>query len=162
MLQEIERKFRVKNTTFLQETTSKFKIVQGYLNSNPDRTVRIRLKENKAFITVKGKSNDAGTTRFEWEKEINYTEAEQLIQLCEDFIIEKTRYEVTYLNQLFEIDIFEGKNKGLIIAEIELESPNQKVVFPDWLGKEVTGDVRFYNAYLSKNPYTAWQISPKD
>jgi len=162
MLQEIERKFRVKNTTFLQETTSKFKIVQGYLNSNPDRTVRIRLKENKAFITVKGKSNDAGTTRFEWEKEINYTEAEQLIQLCEDFIIEKIRYEVTYLNQLFEIDIFEGKNTGLIIAEIELESPNQKVVFPDWLGKEVTGDVRFYNAYLSKNPYTAWQISPKD
>lgn len=162
MLQEIERKFRVKNTTFLQETTSKFKIVQGYLNSNPDRTVRIRLKENKAFITVKGKSNDAGTTRFEWEKEINYTEAEQLIQLCEDFIIEKIRYEVTYLNQLFEIDIFEGKNTGLIIAEIELESPNQKVVFPDWLGKEVTGDVRFYNAYLSKNPYTAWQISSED
>lgn len=162
MLQEIERKFRVKNTTFLQETTSKFKIVQGYLNSNPDRTVRIRLKENKAFITVKGKSNDAGTTRFEWEKEINYTEAEQLIQLCEDFIIEKIRYEVTYLNQLFEIDIFEGKNKGLIIAEIELESPHQKVVFPDWLGKEVTGDVRFYNAYLSKNPYTAWQISSED
>lgn len=162
MLQEIERKFRVKNTTFLQETTSKFKIVQGYLNSNPDRTVRIRLKENKAFITIKGKSNDAGTTRFEWEKEINYTEAEQLIQLCEDFIIEKIRYEVTYLNQLFEIDIFEGKNKGLIIAEIELESPHQKVVFPDWLGKEVTGDVRFYNAYLSKNPYATWQISPED
>lgn len=162
MLQEIERKFRVKNTTFLQETTSKFKIVQGYLNSNPDRTVRIRLKENKAFITVKGKSNDAGTTRFEWEKEINYTEAEQLIQLCEDFIIEKIRYELTYLNQLFEIDIFEGKNKGLIIAEIELESPHQKVVFPDWLGKEVTGDVRFYNAYLSKNPYTTWQISSED
>lgn len=156
MLQEIERKFRVKNTTFLQDIKSKSKIVQGYLSSNPDRTVRIRVKNNKGFITIKGRSNDSGTTRLEWEKEIDFQEAHQLMNLCEDFIIEKTRYEVIFQNQLFEIDIFEGKNEGLIIAEIELESENQNLIFPDWLGQEVTGDIRFYNAYLSRKPYDSW------
>lgn len=156
MLQEIERKFRVKNTTFLQDIKSKSKIVQGYLSSNPDRTVRIRVKNNKGFITIKGRSSDSGTTRLEWEKEIDFQEAHQLMNLCEDFIIEKTRYEVIFQNQLFEIDIFEGKNEGLIIAEIELESENQNLIFPDWLGQEVTGDIRFYNAYLSRKPYDGW------
>lgn len=156
MLQEIERKFRVKNTTFLQDIKSKSKIVQGYLSSNPDRTVRIRVKNNKGFITIKGRSSDSGTTRLEWEKEIDFQEAHQLMNLCEDFIIEKTRYEVIFQNQLFEIDIFEGKNEGLIIAEIELESENQNLIFPDWLGQEVTGDIRFYNAYLSRKPYANW------
>ncbi|PJR03265.1 CYTH domain-containing protein [Avrilella dinanensis] len=156
MLQEIERKFRVKNTTFLQDIKSKSKIVQGYLSSNPDRTVRIRIKNDKGFITIKGRSNDSGTTRLEWEKEIDFQEAHQLMNLCEDFIIEKTRYEVIFQNQLFEIDIFEGKNDGLIIAEIELESENQNLIFPDWLGQEVTGDIRFYNAYLSQKPYDGW------
>lgn len=156
MLQEIERKFRVKNTTFLQDIKSKSKIVQGYLSSNPDRTVRIRIKNDKGFITIKGRSNDSGTTRLEWEKEIDFQEAHQLMNLCEDFIIEKTRYEVIFQNQLFEIDIFEGKNEGLIIAEIELESENQNLIFPDWLGQEVTGDIRFYNAYLSQKPYDSW------
>lgn len=156
MLQEIERKFRVKNTTFLQDIKSKSKIVQGYLSSNPDRTVRIRVKNNKGFITIKGRSSDSGTTRLEWEKEIDFQEAHQLMNLCEDFIIEKTRYEVIFQNQLFEIDIFEGKNEGLIIAEIELESENQNLIFPDWLGREVTGDIRFYNAYLSRKPYANW------
>lgn len=156
MLQEIERKFRVKNTTFLQDIKSKSKIVQGYLSSNPDRTVRIRVKNNKGFITIKGRSSDSGTTRLEWEKEIDFQEAHQLMNLCEDFIIEKTRYEVIFQNQLFEIDIFEGKNEGLIIAEIELESENQNLIFPDWLGQEVTGDIRFYNAYLSRKPYEGW------
>ncbi|HLV45559.1 MAG TPA: CYTH domain-containing protein [Flavobacterium sp.] len=156
MLQEIEKKFKVKNTTFLKDINTKSKIVQGYLSSNPDRTVRIRTKNNKGFITIKGRSSDSGTTRFEWEKEIDFNEAEQLLNLCEDFIIEKTRYEVLFQNQLFEIDIFEGKNEGLIMAEIELESENQNLILPDWLGDEVTGDVRFYNAYLSKKPYTFW------
>lgn len=156
MLQEIERKFRVKNTTFLQDIKSKSKIVQGYLSSNPDRTVRIRVKNNKGFITIKGRSSDSGTTRLEWEKEIDFQEAHQLMNLCEDFIIEKTRYEVIFQNQLFEIDVFEGKNEGLIIAEIELESENQNLIFPDWLGQEVTGDIRFYNAYLSRKPYDGW------
>jgi len=156
MLQEIEKKFKVKNTTFLKDIKTKSKIVQGYLSSNPDRTVRIRIKNNKGFITIKGRSNDSGTTRFEWEKEIDFHEAEQLLHLCEDFIIEKTRYEVIFQNQLFEIDIFEGKNDGLIMAEIELESENQNLILPDWLGDEVTGDARFYNAYLSRKPYTLW------
>lgn len=156
MLQEIEKKFKVKNTTFLKDINTKSKIVQGYLSSNPDRTVRIRTKNNKGFITIKGRSSDSGTTRFEWEKEIDFHEAEQLLNLCEDFIIEKTRYEILFQQQLFEIDIFEGKNEGLIMAEIELESENQNLILPDWLGDEVTGDVRFYNAYLSKKPYTFW------
>ena len=156
MLQEIERKFKVKNNTFLADITTESKIIQGYLNSNPERTVRIRTKNEIGFITIKGKSNGSGTTRFEWEKEIDFQEAKELLNLCEDFIIEKTRYEVVFQNQLFEIDVFEGKNKGLIIAEIELISENQQIIFPNWLGEEVTGDVRFYNAYLSTKPYSLW------
>ncbi len=156
MHQEIERKFKVKNTTFLEDSRSKFKIVQGYLNSDPERTVRIRLKNDRSFITIKGKSNKAGTVRMEWEKEIDFSEAEQLLKLCEDFVIEKTRYEVSFADQLFEVDIFEGHNQGLIMAEIELTSEKQTLTKPSWLGDEVTGDVRYYNAYLSQKPYITW------
>src|SRR5690606_31905987 len=95
------------------------------------------------------------------EKEIDIQEAHQLMNLCEDFIIEKTRYEVIFQNQLFEIDVFEGKNDGVIIAEIELESENQNLIYPDWMGQEVTGAIRFYNGYLSQKPYDSWLIIMK-
>lgn len=153
---EIERKFKVKNTTFLNQTKISFKINQGYLNSSADRTVRVRTKNNKGFLTIKGKSNSTGTTRFEWEKEIPFEEAIELLNLCENHIIEKTRHIVTYENKTFEIDIFEGKNKGLIIAEVELENENETINLPDWIDEEVTGNAKYYNSFISTNPYCNW------
>ncbi|WP_372474643.1 CYTH domain-containing protein [Capnocytophaga sp. ARDL2] len=154
---EIERKFSLKNTNFLASATKSYKITQGYLNSLPERTVRIRTKGNKGFITIKGKSNENLTSRFEWEKEIPVEEALQLLALCEDFVIEKTRYEVPFGNHLWEIDVFHGANEGLMIAEIELESENEQFDLPDWVDNEITLDNRFFNAYLSNHPYKTWK-----
>ncbi|HUH25983.1 MAG TPA: CYTH domain-containing protein [Flavobacterium sp.] len=153
---EIERKFRVKNTTFLSNSKESYKITQGYLNSDKNRTVRIRTKNNQGFITIKGVSSANGLSRFEWEKEIEITEAEQLLLLCEDFIISKTRYLVPFKNVVFEVDVFEGTNEGLLIAEVELQSEDQTFEKPDWLGDELTGDERYYNSYLSNHPFTTW------
>ena len=150
---EIERKFLVTTLDFLSLAKTKNRIVQGYLNSNPERTVRIRIKGEKGFITIKGKGNDTGTTRMEWEKEISLEEAEQLLTLCEKGIIEKTRYEIPVGNHTFEVDLFSGDHEGLVLAEIELQSENEDFTKPDWLGKEVTGDKRYYNSYLSNHPY---------
>lgn len=153
---EIERKFLVKSTDFKKEFFDKNQIKQGYLNSNKNRTVRIRVSDNKAFITVKGISNKTGTTRFEWEKEIEKEEAEQLLLLCEPSIIEKIRYLIKTENHTFEVDEFFGNNKGLIVAEIELNSEHENFTKPNWLGKEVTGIKKYYNASLSKVPYKDW------
>ncbi len=156
-MNEIERKFLVTSTEFLSESIRSNRIVQGYLNSNPERTVRIRIKGTQGFITIKGKGNESGTTRFEWEKEIEVTEAEQLLLLCEDGVIDKVRYEIPFGKHLYELDVFEGDNKGLIIAEIELEDENESFEKPNWLGEEVTGDDRYYNASLSISSYKNWQ-----
>ena len=153
---EIERKFLVASTLFMDVFSKKYEIAQGYLNSNPNRTVRIRTKDEKGYLTVKGKSNSTGLSRFEWEKEIDWKEAKQLLGLCENGMIEKTRYEVKVEKHLFEVDVFYGVNKGLIIAEIELNSEDEIFEKPEWLGKEVTNDERFYNAYLSNCPFTTW------
>lgn len=157
MLQEIERKFLVNNLTFKDESFKKIYIKQGFLNSDKNRTVRIRITDNKGFITVKGISNLNGTTRFEWEKEIDIKEASQLFLLCEDGIIEKNRFYVKNLNHIFEVDEFLGDNLGLIIAEIELKNEDDFFEKPNWLGKEVTGDVKYYNSVLNKNPYKNWK-----
>ncbi len=156
-MNEIERKFLVTSTEFLFESIRSNRIVQGYLNSNPERTVRIRIKGTQGFITIKGKGNESGTTRFEWEKEIEVTEAEQLLLLCEDSVIDKVRYEIPFGKHLYEVDVFEGDNKGLIIAEIELENENESFEKPNWLGAEVTGDERYYNASLSVSSYKNWK-----
>jgi adenylate cyclase len=156
-MNEIERKFLVTSTEFLSESIRSNRIVQGYLNSNPERTVRIRIKGTQGFITIKGKGNESGTTRFEWEKEIEVTEAEQLLLLCEDAVIDKVRYEIPFGKHLYEVDVFEGDNKGLIVAEIELEDENESFEKPNWLGKEVTGDDRYYNASLSVSSYKNWK-----
>jgi len=153
---EIERKFLVTSLAFKDESFAKNEIAQGYLNSNPERTVRIRIKGQKGFITIKGIGNESGASRLEWEKEIPLDEAKQLLQLCEKGVIEKTRYEVKSGIHTIEIDEFHGENIGLIMAEIELENENETIEKPSWLGKEVTGDKRFYNSYLSQNPYTTW------
>lgn len=157
-MQEIERKFLVLNEDFKSFATNKKNIAQGYLNTNPNRTVRVRIANDKAFLTVKGKSNDTGMTRFEWEKEIPVNEAQSLLLLCEKGVIEKTRFEIPVGNHVFEVDEFYGENQGLVIAEIELSDENEPFEKPSWLGKEVTNDERFYNAYLSKNSFKNWSI----
>ena len=153
---EIERKFLVLNDDFKKFASHKHQISQGYLCSNPARTVRIRIKGESGFLTIKGKGNKTKTTRFEWETEISLAEAKPLLALCEKGMIVKTRYEVTVAKHTYEIDVFSGDNEGLIIAEIELKDENEHFEKPEWLGKEVTNDIRYYNAYISKTPYKKW------
>ena len=153
-MQEIERKFLLKSTAdFKNEARNSTRIVQGYLNSDPERTVRVRIKGEKAFLTIKGISNESGLSRFEWEKEIPVTEAEALLPLCEPGVIEKIRYEIPMGNHIFEVDEFFGSNEGLILAEVELTSEAEEFKKPAWLGEEVTGRKEFYNSYLCKHPY---------
>jgi CYTH domain-containing protein len=154
---EIERKFLVLSDDYKKEAFSQKRIVQGYLSSVPERTVRVRIKGEQGFLTIKGKSNDAGTSRMEWEKEITVVDAEQLLSLCEKGAIDKVRYEIKAGPHTFEVDEFFGDNAGLVIAEIELADENDAFEKPQWLGSEVTGDERYYNAYLSNNPYTLWK-----
>ncbi len=156
MLQEIERKFKVKNDAYKAEAVKVVRITQGYLSSVPERTVRIRLKDEEAFITIKGATNDRGTTRFEWEKSISVSEALQLLSLCEQGVIDKRRYIVPVGKYTFEVDEFYGDNEGLVMAEIELPDENTTFTKPDWLGEEVTGDGRYYNAMLVKKPFKHW------
>ncbi|WP_421802021.1 CYTH domain-containing protein [Flagellimonas sp.] len=153
---EIERKFLVKSDGFRQKATSQTRIVQGFLNTDPDRTVRVRIKGDKGFLTVKGASNESGTTRFEWETEITASEAANLIDLCEAGILEKIRFELPFGNHLYEVDEFLGENKGLVLAEIELNHEDERFEKPDWLGEEVTGQVKYYNSQLSKKPFKQW------
>ncbi len=153
---EIERKFLVSSDVFKSDALRKNHIAQGYLNSAPERTVRVRIKGEKGFLTIKGKSNETGLSRFEWEKEIPVDEAKALLQLCEKGIIEKNRYEVHVGKHLFEVDEFIGKNEGLLLAEIELESEGEVFEKPKWLGLEVTQDHRYYNSYLSQHPFKSW------
>lgn len=154
---EIERKFLITSQDFKKEAFTQNRIKQGYLSSVPERTVRVRVKANHAFMTVKGASNDSGLSRFEWEKEITLEDANQLLLLCEKGVIDKTRFEVKKGKHIYEIDEFYGENEGLIMAEIELNSENENFEKPSWLGQEVTSDNRYYNSYLSKNPYKNWK-----
>ena len=154
---EIERKFLVKSDDYKNKAATKRRIVQGFLNTHPKRTVRIRVNEDKAYLTIKGKSNEAGTSRFEWEKEIDISEAEALLELCEETVIEKTRYEIPTGSYMFEVDEFLGVNKGLVVAEIELQNENDPFERPNWLGEEVTGQLKYYNSLLSKKPYKSWK-----
>ncbi|MCE5331425.1 MAG: CYTH domain-containing protein [Bacteroidales bacterium] len=152
---EIERKFLVTGE-YKQLANKSYRIAQGYLSSAPGRTVRIRIKGEKGFITIKGNSNKSGLSRFEWEKEIDLSDARQLLLLCENGIIDKTRYEIVFSNKTFEVDEFHGDNEGLTIAELELTSENELFKKPEWLGEEITGNKRYYNSYLSKNAYKNW------
>lgn len=153
---EIERKFLVTSNAFKAAAFAKNRIAQGYLSVVPERNVRVRIKGDRGFLTIKGISNDSMLSRFEWEKEIPVDEATALLKLCEKGIIDKTRFEVKIGNHIFEVDEFYGENEGLIIAEIELESETETFEKPIWLGQEVTTDHRYYNSFLSKNPFTIW------
>ena len=153
---EIERKFLVTSDGFKSEAFTQNRIKQGYLSSVPERTVRVRIKGQKGFLTIKGISNKSGLSRFEWEKEIPLDEAEKLLLLCETGVIDKTRFEVKTGSHIIEIDEFYGENQGLIMAEVELQSETDSFEKPIWLGEEVTNDKRYYNAYLSNNPFKNW------
>ena len=153
---EIERKYLVSNDKFKSLSHKATRITQGYLNSDKARTVRVRVMGEQGFLTIKGLSNQAGLSRFEWEKEIAISEAEALLSLCEKGAIDKIRYNIMHENHLFEVDVFFGENEGLIVAEIELQSENESFEKPIWLGEEVTNDIRYYNSYLSKNPFKKW------
>ncbi|MGI9531345.1 CYTH domain-containing protein [Lutimonas sp.] len=153
---EIERKFLLRNDQFIKEAYKKERIVQGFLSSVPERTVRIRLISESGFITVKGIGNTSGTTRFEWEKEISKSEAVDLLALCETGMIDKERYYVKVGVHTYEIDVFALENQGLVLAEIELANEFEEFEKPEWLGKEVTGIVKYYNSSLAKNPYKEW------
>lgn len=153
---EIERKFLVKGDyrTFSHQHVE---IAQGYLSSVPERSVRVRIKGEKGFLTVKGMGSDDGVSRFEWEKEISLTDARDLLQLCEAGKIEKTRYLVEVENHIFEVDEFSGDNAGLVVAEVELSAVDEQFEKPNWLGKEVTGVEKYYNSALSRNPFKNWK-----
>lgn len=153
---EIERKFLVIDDSFKEEAFAQNHIAQGYLSSVPERTVRVRIKGDRGYLTIKGVSNNSGMSRFEWEKEIPVAQAKELLLLCEKGVINKMRFEVKRGNHVFEVDEFYGENMGLIVAEIELDSETEIFEKPSWIGKEVTNDKRYYNSCLSKNPYLDW------
>lgn len=155
MAQEIERKFLVQGE-FKSSAYASERIVQGYLSSVPERTVRVRALGDKGFLTIKGVADKEGVSRYEWEKEIPISEALELMKLCEPGIIDKVRYFVKCGTHIFEVDEFQGENAGLIMAEVELQSVAEDFERPGWLGEEVTGDKRYYNAMLSKHPYAKW------
>ncbi len=155
MAQEIERKFLVKGE-FKSQAFAQSRIVQGYISSKPGRTVRVRIRDGKGYLTIKGKTDEAGLSRYEWEREIALNDAEDLMKLCEPGLIDKIRYLVQSGEHVFEVDEFFGENLGLIMAEVELKSENDSFIVPDFIGEEVTGDRKYYNSYLMKNPYTSW------
>ncbi len=152
MALEIERKFLVK-TDFDFSGYPHKRIKQAYLCSVPERSVRVRIKGEQAFLTVKGVGNATELSRYEFEKEIDTEDAEDLLKICEPGMIDKTRYLINYKNHIFELDVFHGLHKGLILCEIELESEDADFDKPEWLGREVTGDKRFYNSNIAKYSY---------
>ena len=158
MAMEIERKFLVLNDDYRRQAYSSDRITQGYICSGHGHTVRVRLRGDRGYLTIKGPSVDGGLSRYEFEKEISPKEAEELFKLCEPGIIDKTRYLVKSPDgrHTFEVDEFYGDNEGLIIAEVELGASDEPFEKPDFIGVEVTGDHRYYNSHLRKMPYKMW------
>ena len=154
---EIERKFLVKNNDYKRQATSSSRICQGYICSDRGRTVRVRIRDSRGYLTIKGPSVNGGLSRYEFEKEISLDEAQHLFELCEPGIIEKTRYLVSSGKHTFEVDEFYGDNEGLVVAEVELSSADEPYEKPDFIGEEVTSDRRYRNAALRTNPYKNWK-----
>ena len=152
MATEIERKFLVAGD-FRSEATGKTRIVQGYICSEKGRTVRVRIRGDKGYLTVKGAASSSGLSRYEFEREVPLEDAEQMLRLCEQESINKERYLVPYKGHTWEVDVFHGHNEGLILAEIELSREDEPFERPSWLGKEVTGDRRYYNSVLMRTPF---------
>jgi CYTH domain-containing protein len=153
---EIERKFLVKGP-FKELASSSSRIMQGYISSMKGRTVRVRIRDEKGYLTIKGPSDQGGLVRYEFEKKISLQDARDLMKICEPGIIDKTRYLVPYEGHIFEVDEFYGENEGLILAEVELKAPDEPFERPAFLGREVTGDRRFYNSCMRVHPYSQWK-----
>lgn len=152
---EIERKFLV-NGEFKSFSFKKYRIKQGYLALSGINVVRVRVRDEKAFLTVKTAHEEGTIKRHEWEYEVPVEDAEEMLLLCEDAVIDKTRFLIQSGNHVFEVDEFYGENEGLYIAEVELEDENEEFEKPEWLGEEVTGNVRYYNSFLSIHPFSGW------
>ncbi len=150
---EIERKFLI-DTELWKPSVKGIKISQGYLSIDSEKVIRVRVADEQGFLTIKGKAK--GLVRPEFEYEIPKNEADMLLEMCNDFVVEKYRYKEKFMDMLWEVDVFEGKNKGLFLAEIELEHENQEFDLPDWVGEEVTFNARYYNSWLSRNPFLSW------
>lgn len=155
MATEIERKFLVKGD-FSRQVVSAERIVQGYICSQPGRTVRVRIRGGQGFLTIKGPSDEKGLSRYEFEQPISLADAEELLKLCEPGAIDKVRHLVPAGKHTWEIDVFHGDNEGLVLAEIELASEDEPFERPEWVGQEVSGDRRYYNSMLTKHPYKKW------
>ncbi len=155
MAQEIERKFLVSGD-YQSQAYAQIRMIQGYICSSRGRTVRVRICGDKGYLTIKGAANASGISRYEWEHELPLPEAEELMKLCEPGLIDKTRYLVRSGKHTFEVDEFYGENEGLVVAEVELASEEEAYVKPDFIGEEVTGDIRYYNSQLMRNPYKNW------
>ncbi len=154
---EIERKFLVRHADYKRQAFSSSHIQQGYICSSHGRTVRVRIRDNRGYLTIKGPSDGKGLSRYEFEKEITLDEAQELMKLCEPGSIDKVRYLVKSGSHTFEVDEFHGDNEGLVMAEVELQSEDEPYEKPDFIGEEVTGDHRYYNAYLTKCPFISWE-----
>ena len=152
---EIERKFLVKGE-YKSLAQSQSHIVQGYLCAGSGRSVRIRIRNEKAYVTIKGPASADGMSRFEWETEVSLEDGQEMIGFCEPGVIDKDRYLVPYKGYIFEVDEFHADNEGLVICEVELGAPDEVIPIPPFLGKEVTGDKRYYNSHLREYPYTKW------
>ena len=155
MAYEIERKFLV-NGEFKSHSFEEYIIKQGYLAMSDNNVVRIRIRGGEAFLTIKSAAFEGTITRSEWEYSIPVNEAEEMFKLCQGSVIDKTRYNLNVGTHTFEVDEFYGDNEGLILAEVELESEDEYFDVPDWLGEEVTGDIRYYNSYLAEHPFKKW------
>jgi adenylate cyclase len=156
MATEIERKFLVLNDSYKKHAFRATTIIQGYLATVPGCTVRVRVRDEQGYITIKGAATAGSIARYEWEKEIPLNEARELMSLCANRIIEKTRYEIEAGQYIYEVDEFHGANEGLVVAEIELNTETDTFDKPSWLGEEVTGIARYYNSMLTKQPYLSW------
>ena len=154
MAKEIERKFLVDKTKW-QAVSKGMLLSQGYLSATENTTVRVRTTADKGFLTIKGKTQ--GFSRDEYEYIIPLQDAQEMLTMCSDKLVTKYRYTEKHNDMLWEIDVFTDKNEGLILAEIELTSEEQKFVLPDWVEQEVTGDIRYYNSFLAKTPFSTWE-----
>ena len=153
---ETERKFLVQDEGFKAQAVENHRIRQGYIAHDGGRTVRVRLWDDTGVLTIKGPSMDGGMSRYEWEKTITREEADDLFLLCKPGVVDKTRWIIPAGTRKFEVDEFHGDNEGLVMAEIELGSPDEAFEKPSWLGEEVTGDKRYYNSYLARIPFKRW------
>ena len=153
---EIERKFLVLDDSYKQLSYGSSHIMQGYICSERGRTVRVRIRDERAYLTIKGPSMNGGLSRYEFEREIPFADAQQMMLFCEPGIIDKTRWLVKSGPHTFEVDEFHGENNGLVVAEVELSSEEEAFEKPHFIGKEVTGDRRYYNSQLRANPFNKW------